>query len=47
MRLHARQVAIAAGAGDDEIDAVVSRLIEEGVVRPDRAAAILADLRDS
>jgi hydroxymethylglutaryl-CoA reductase len=45
MQLHARQVAIAAGAADDEIDDVVARMVREGTIRVDRAAAILRDLR--
>jgi len=46
MRLHARQVAIAAGATGDEVAQVVERLITEGHVRPDRAEVILAQLRN-
>ncbi|MFQ6100718.1 MAG: hydroxymethylglutaryl-CoA reductase, degradative [Anaerolineae bacterium] len=42
MRLHARQVAIAAGATGDEVAQVVERMIVEGHIRPDRAKAILA-----
>jgi len=45
MRLHARQVAIAAGAAEEEIAQVVARLTAEGRVRPDRAEAILAGIR--
>jgi hydroxymethylglutaryl-CoA reductase len=45
MQLHARQVAIAAGAQGDEIELVVGRMTAEGTVRPDRAQAILAQLR--
>ena len=47
MRLHARQVAIAAGAAGDEVTRVVERMVAEGRVRPDRAEAILADLRQT
>ena len=47
MRLHARLVAIAAGAGEGEIDPVVQRMVSEGVIRADRAAAILAEVRDA
>ena len=46
MRLHARQVAIAAGANEQEIPLVVQRMTSEGVVRTDRAAAILSAVRD-
>jgi hydroxymethylglutaryl-CoA reductase len=45
MQLHARQVAIAAGAEDDEIDVVVKQMIREGIIRIDRAEAILHDIR--
>jgi hydroxymethylglutaryl-CoA reductase len=45
MRLHARQVAIAAGAAGDEVSEVAARLAVEGHVRADRAEAILAELR--
>jgi len=45
MRLHARQVAIAAGATGAEVLQVVERMAAEGRVRSDRAEAILADLR--
>src|SRR3954471_2548416 len=46
MTLHARNIAISAGAVGDEIDAVVKQLVTEGKVRQDRAEAILADLRE-
>jgi hydroxymethylglutaryl-CoA reductase len=46
MRLHARQVAIAAGATGDEVAQVVERMIAGGRVRPDRAEAILATMRN-
>lgn len=46
MALHARQVAIAAGAVGDEIEQVARRMVAEGVVRPDRAAEILETLRN-
>jgi hydroxymethylglutaryl-CoA reductase len=45
MRLHARQVALAAGAAGDEVDLVVAGMVAEGAVRSDRAQAILAALR--
>jgi hydroxymethylglutaryl-CoA reductase len=45
MRLHARQVAIAAGAREDEIDLVVQRMAAEGVIRSDWAEVILAEIR--
>jgi hydroxymethylglutaryl-CoA reductase len=45
MSLHARQVAIAAGASDDEIDIVVGKMVADKVVRIDRAQEILRELR--
>jgi hydroxymethylglutaryl-CoA reductase len=45
MRLHARQVAIAAGAQGEEIAHVVDRMTSTGAIRADRAEAILAELR--
>lgn len=45
MSLHARNVAAAAGAIGDEIEAVVARLKTGGHVRLDRAETILAEMR--
>jgi hydroxymethylglutaryl-CoA reductase len=45
MTLHARQVAIAAGATGDEVDQVASRLVQEGTVRGDRAQQLLNEIR--
>ncbi len=45
MALHARQVAIAAGAVGDEVDWVAERMVAERVVRVDRAQALLAERR--
>lgn len=47
MGLHARNVAVAAGAEGDEIDRVASQLKTEGKVRSDRAKAILDSIRAS
>ena len=41
MSLHARQVAIAAGAQGDQIERLASQLVAEKVVRIDRAEEIL------
>jgi hydroxymethylglutaryl-CoA reductase len=41
MELHARQVAIAAGAEGDQIDRIAQKLIEEKTVRIDRAEELL------
>lgn len=46
MTLHARQVAIAAGATGDEIERVAAQMVGEGLVRPDRAEAILRSVRE-
>jgi hydroxymethylglutaryl-CoA reductase len=45
MRLHARQVAVSAGAEGDEIQQLAAKLIEEGAVRIDLAREILDDWR--
>jgi hydroxymethylglutaryl-CoA reductase len=45
MELHARQVAIAAGAVGEQIEQVVKRMIDERVIRIDRASAILKGLQ--
>ncbi len=44
MALHARQMAIAAGASPEQVPAIVARLVAEGTVRPDRAEEILAEM---
>jgi hydroxymethylglutaryl-CoA reductase len=45
MKLHARQVAIAAGASGEMIDRVVQVMISEKVIRLDRAEALVERLR--
>ena len=47
MALHARQVAIAAGAVGDEVDQVADALVQEGAVRGYRAQQLLANMRQS
>jgi hydroxymethylglutaryl-CoA reductase len=44
MALHARQLAIAAGAKGDQVQAVASRLVAEHKIRLDRAQEILAEI---
>ncbi|HEX5840837.1 MAG TPA: hydroxymethylglutaryl-CoA reductase, degradative [Anaerolineales bacterium] len=44
MSLHARQVAIAAGASGDQIEQVAARMVAEKIVRIDRAEEILKGL---
>ncbi|MDR7233878.1 hydroxymethylglutaryl-CoA reductase, degradative [Agrococcus sp. BE272] len=46
MALHARNVAVAAGAEGDEIDLVAARLVEQRAVRADVAERELASLRE-
>ncbi len=45
MGLHARNIAVTAGAVGDEVDAVAKVLVQEGNVRMDRAKEILDDVR--
>ncbi len=45
MSLHARNIAVMAGAEIDEVDEVVERLVAEKVIRVDRAQEILAEMR--
>ena len=45
MSLHARSVAVSAGATAAELERVVKQMIDEGNVRAQRAEEILADLR--
>jgi hydroxymethylglutaryl-CoA reductase len=44
MTLHARQVAIAAGASGDQVPAVAARLVKEKQIRLDRATEILDEM---
>ncbi|MBI4616571.1 MAG: hydroxymethylglutaryl-CoA reductase, degradative [Planctomycetes bacterium] len=45
MKLHARNVAIAAGAPPELVDEVAARMVAEGKVRADRAQTIIEELR--
>ena len=45
MELHARNLAVSAGARPDEVDRVVERLVKDHQVRFDRAKAIIEELR--
>ncbi len=45
MGLHARQIALAAGAQGSEIETIASRMIAERAIKPARAAELLAELR--
>jgi hydroxymethylglutaryl-CoA reductase len=46
MALHARQVATSAGAVGEMVDKVATRMVQEGVVRLDRAQEILQEILD-
>lgn len=45
MGLHARQIALAAGAHGTQIDEIASRMVAEGTIKPARAEEILAELQ--
>ena len=45
MSLHARQIALAAGAHGTEVDMLATRMIEERRIKPTRAAELLLELR--
>jgi hydroxymethylglutaryl-CoA reductase len=45
MKLHARNVAITAGANQDLIDIVAETMVEEGKVRMDRAKELIEELQ--
>ncbi|MFE1166658.1 hydroxymethylglutaryl-CoA reductase, degradative [Nocardiopsis sp. NPDC058789] len=45
MSLHARNIAVAAGASGDEVDRVVAVLVQEKAIRQDRAEAVLSQMR--
>ncbi len=44
MQLHARQIALAAGAADDQVEAIVAQLIDEKTIHITRAEEILAEM---
>ena len=45
MSLHARQIAMAAGAHGHEIDEIARRMVEDRQIKPARAEALLAEVR--
>ena len=47
MRLHARQVALAAGAQGSQVQQIAGQLVAEGLIREDRARELLAQLVNS
>jgi hydroxymethylglutaryl-CoA reductase len=44
MQLHARQIAIAAGAAPEQVDLVAMRLVQEGEIRMERARQLLTEM---
>jgi hydroxymethylglutaryl-CoA reductase len=44
MALHARNIALVAGATRAQVDTIAARMVAEGDVRVDRAAALLQEL---
>lgn len=46
MSLHARQIAISAGATDDLVPRIVQTMIEEGNIRLERAQELVSELKD-
>lgn len=46
MRLHARQIAISAGARGEMIERIADQLAEEGAIRQDRARELMNELSD-
>jgi hydroxymethylglutaryl-CoA reductase len=45
MGLHAKNIAVMAGATGDQIDKVADKLVKEGKVKLDRAKEILAEIK--
>ncbi|MEM1873739.1 MAG: hypothetical protein QXF57_04030, partial [Acidilobaceae archaeon] len=45
MKLHARQLALAAGASPEEVDAVVEEMVKSGTISLEKAKEVLASLR--
>jgi hydroxymethylglutaryl-CoA reductase len=43
MRLHARQLAVAAGATGEQVDRIVQQMVDEGLIRLDRAQELVQD----
>ncbi len=45
MSLHARSVALGAGAGEDEVEPLAAALVADGEIKAERATELLAELR--
>ena len=46
MRLHARQIALAAGAADGQVQLIADQLVSEGNIRVERARELLSNMKD-
>ena len=47
MRLHARQIAVSAGASDTQVDIIAAQLVREGAIRLERARELLTEIQKS
>ncbi|MBN1539311.1 MAG: 3-hydroxy-3-methylglutaryl-CoA reductase, partial [Candidatus Thermoplasmatota archaeon] len=45
MKLHARNLAVQAGASPEELEAIVSRMLQDGDISASKAARYLEDIR--
>lgn len=45
MRMHARQIAVAAGASGEQVARVAQQMIDENQIRPERARAIVEEMK--
>jgi hydroxymethylglutaryl-CoA reductase len=45
MRMHAKQLAVAAGAKEQEVSMIVKKMVDEGNIRLERAKTLIAELR--
>ena len=46
MSLHAKQMAVAAGASDSEVTVIAQRMVDEGRITTEYATELLRDLRE-
>jgi len=44
MRLHAKNIAVTAGAGEDQIDVVAAKMVESGKISVDEAKRIIKEI---
>ena len=45
MSLHAKNIAVMAGAKEDQIDKVADQMVKEGKIKLDRAKEIIKEIR--